>query len=104
VHDYHVEVELTAVNHHPEDDRRLWHGMNFGLPQLFDEQDRRFAYQHPAGYNTGDRITLAPGQRLDAVMMFGRRLHPDAQVLTLRFIDEVLEDWEWIVDLQEAER
>ncbi len=104
VHDYHVEVELTAVNDHPEDARRLWMDRNTNRPQLFDEQDRRFAYQHPAGYNTGDSVTLEPGQRLDAVMAFGGRLHPDAETLTLRFLALQLEGWEWVVDLEEAER
>jgi hypothetical protein len=104
VHDYHVEVELTAVNDHPEADRQLWQGFNFNSPQLFDEQDRRFAYRHPAGYNSGDSVQLEPGQRLEAVMVFGRRLHPDARVLTLRFTDRAIDGWEWTVDLAEAER
>lgn len=104
VQDYHVEVELSALNDHPEERRRLWMGRNTIRPQLFDEQDRRFEYQHPAGYNSGDSVALEPGQRLEAVVMFGGRLHPDAQTLTLRFLAMELEDWEWTVDLAEAER
>jgi hypothetical protein len=105
VHDYHVEVELTAVNDDPEDDRGLWRGgVEHRRPLLFDEQDRRFEYQHPAGYDDPDHVSLAPGQRVEAVLMFGRRLHPDAQTLTLRFQDGALEDLEWTVELPDAAR
>jgi hypothetical protein len=105
VHDYHVEVELTAVNDDPEDERNLWRGgVEHRRPLLFDEQDRRFEYQHPAGYDDPDHVSLAPGQRVEAVLVFGRRLHPDAQTLTLRFQDGALEDLEWTVELPEARR
>jgi hypothetical protein len=105
VHDYHVEVELTAVNDDPEEDRGLWRGGVEGRrPLLFDEQDRRFEYQHPAGYDDMNRVSLAPGQRVEAVLVFGRRLHPDAQTLTVRFQDGALEDLEWTVELPEARR
>jgi hypothetical protein len=104
VHDYHVEIEFTALNNHTEDTFRMWRG-SIWAPLLFDDQDRRFEYQHAAGYDDTDFIELAPGQRVEAVLMFGGRIHPAAQTLTLRFTENApaLEGLEWTVPLGGAE-
>lgn len=82
VHDYWVEVELSMTNLHTEDRMSLW-GSGNSRPRLFDEQDRRFEYQHPAGMD--NMVSLQPGQTVDASLVFGGRVHPNAEVLTVRF-------------------
>lgn len=101
VADYHVEVELTAENSDPEETFPLINDLytqhaNSRRPSLFDQQDRRFEYQHAAGMDIGDDIQLEPGQRLEAVVMFGGAVAPDAEVLTFQMLDG---EWEWQVAL-----
>ncbi|MTV24493.1 hypothetical protein FTX61_03550 [Nitriliruptoraceae bacterium ZYF776] len=79
VHEFWVEVELT-VRHLGTDGRAAIWSSGGGRPLLYDEQDRRFEYRHPAG--TNNVVRLEPGQTAEATMVFGGRVHPDAQQLT----------------------
>lgn len=82
VHEHWIEIELSVTNLHTESRKSLW-GSGGSRPRLFDEQDRRFEYQHPAG--TSNIIRLDAGQTAEAVLVFGGRLHPNAETVTLRF-------------------
>ena len=82
VHDYYIEVELTAVND-ADDQVTLWYGDQLN-PTLFDDRGRQYRYQVQAGYESRG-LELRGGEGVDAVFVFAGALDPDATSLTLGF-------------------
>lgn len=84
INDYDVEVEITIVN---DGDRTVptWFGGSpRQMPQLFDDQSRRYAFQLQAG-GEHRSMQLEAGEGMDAVLVFAGRVGPDVRTLTLDF-------------------
>lgn len=79
---YHTEVELRAVNTTAQETVEIVDDSHLLPPRFFDDRDRRFAYQHPAGLRSYEAIEVGPGERLEAVLVFRGAVQPDAELLT----------------------
>ncbi|WP_298751547.1 hypothetical protein [uncultured Serinicoccus sp.] len=96
VHDYYLEVEVTVVNDgtEPVD---TWYGSGNGStePRVFDDRGRVHPFAVQAG-GDGQRLTLEPGQGVDAGLVFPGRLDPDAEQVTLDF-EALGPEWEGLL-------
>ena len=86
-HEFHTEVEFSAVNRTADDDIVMVRDSSTARPALFDDRDRRFAYQHPAGT---DSVTVGPGSRLEMTAAFRGAIQSDAELVTFQV---QLETW-----------
>jgi hypothetical protein len=97
-YEYHTEVEVRAVNTSGDSRVGIVYDHVSYYPELFDDRDRRFVYEHPAGTDT---ISLGAGQILEMTMAFRGAVQPDAETITLRVqVDESLpprERFEFVV-------
>lgn len=75
--EFHTEVELRAVNTTADETVELFGGGSvFDETSLFDDRDRRFVYQPPAGFDASDWAEVGPGERLEATLAFRGAVQP----------------------------
>ncbi|WP_298889459.1 hypothetical protein [uncultured Serinicoccus sp.] len=96
VHDYYLEAEVTVVNDGTES-VDTWYGSGNGStePRVFDDRGRVYPFVVQAG-GDGQRLTLEPGQGVEAGLVFPGRLDPDAEQVTLDF-EAIGGEWEGLL-------
>lgn len=96
--EFHTEVELRAVNTTADETVELFGGGSvFDETSLFDDRDRRFVYQPPAGFDASDWAEVGPGERLEATLAFRGAVQPDAELLTFQLAPDDRDQLSWEV-------